>query len=112
MASLRSLARLSSVPRSSFSKANVSRTIVQSKRHASFYNSDVAGLNGEEAEVCYLRYRVLFQPIDDLQFRNVVTEFAQREIAPQAAEIDKTNTFPSVNSHTFLFAVLISNLVT
>ncbi|KIJ69158.1 hypothetical protein HYDPIDRAFT_79452 [Hydnomerulius pinastri MD-312] len=47
------------------------------QRHASTYNIEVAGLNEEQAE-----------------FRNAVTEFAQREIAPRAAEIDRTNTFP------------------
>ncbi|KAM6500411.1 isovaleryl-CoA-dehydrogenase [Amanita muscaria] len=50
---------------------------VQQTRHASFYNSDVAGLTGEEAE-----------------FRNAVNDFAQREIAPLAAEIDKNNAAP------------------
>lgn len=44
----------------------------------STYNADVAGLTDEEIE-----------------FRNAVTEFAEKEIAPRAAEIDKTNTFPS-----------------
>ncbi|KAF8891188.1 acyl-CoA dehydrogenase NM domain-like protein [Infundibulicybe gibba] len=52
-------------------------TLRQFRRHASFYNTDVAGLSEEEAE-----------------FRNAVTEFAQKEVAPRAAEIDKTNTFP------------------
>nr|GAT50703.1 isovaleryl-CoA dehydrogenase [Mycena chlorophos] len=45
---------------------------------ASFYNSDVAGLSDEEHE-----------------FRMAVNEFADKEVAPRAAEIDKTNTFPS-----------------
>ncbi|KAF9227733.1 acyl-CoA dehydrogenase NM domain-like protein [Gyrodon lividus] len=52
-------------------------SLARSGRHASTYNLDVAGLNEEQAE-----------------FRNAVTEFAQREIAPRAAEIDRTNTFP------------------
>ncbi|KAF8517589.1 acyl-CoA dehydrogenase NM domain-like protein [Hysterangium stoloniferum] len=47
------------------------------RRHASFYNSDVAGLTEEQTE-----------------FRNAVTEFAQREVAPRAADIDKSNNFP------------------
>ncbi|CAA7271605.1 unnamed protein product [Cyclocybe aegerita] len=47
-------------------------------RNASFYNADVAGLTEEETE-----------------FRDAVTEFAQKEIAPRAAETDKTNTFPA-----------------
>ncbi|KAN0077131.1 Acyl-CoA dehydrogenase/oxidase, N-terminal and middle domain containing protein [Tylopilus felleus] len=47
------------------------------RRHASTYNTDIAGLTEEQAE-----------------FRNAVSEFAQREIAPRAAEIDRTNTFP------------------
>ncbi|TFK30039.1 isovaleryl-CoA dehydrogenase [Coprinopsis marcescibilis] len=48
------------------------------RRRVSTYNTDVAGLTEDEVE-----------------FRNAVTEFAQKEIAPRAAEIDKTNTFPS-----------------
>ncbi|KAF4615100.1 hypothetical protein D9613_003136 [Agrocybe pediades] len=48
------------------------------KRNASFYNADVAGLTEEEAE-----------------FRNAVVDFAQKEVAPRAAEVDKTNTFPA-----------------
>ncbi|TFK42476.1 acyl-CoA dehydrogenase/oxidase [Crucibulum laeve] len=51
---------------------------VVSRRGVSFYNADVAGLTEEETE-----------------FRNAVTEFAEKEVAPRAAEIDKTNTFPS-----------------
>ncbi|KAF8636653.1 hypothetical protein AX17_003460 [Amanita inopinata Kibby_2008] len=54
------------------------RSFLQQRRHASFYNSDVAGLSDEETE-----------------FRNAVTDFAQREIAPRAADIDKNNAFPS-----------------
>ncbi|KAJ6502029.1 isovaleryl-CoA-dehydrogenase [Mycena sanguinolenta] len=48
------------------------------RRHASYYNVEVAGLTDEEAE-----------------FRNAVNEFADKEIAPRAAEIDKSNNFPS-----------------
>ncbi|KAJ7805634.1 isovaleryl-CoA-dehydrogenase [Mycena olivaceomarginata] len=48
------------------------------RRHASFYNVEVAGLTDEETE-----------------FRNAVNEFADKEIAPRAAEIDKSNNFPS-----------------
>ncbi|KAJ7024286.1 isovaleryl-CoA-dehydrogenase [Mycena alexandri] len=47
------------------------------RRNASFYNVEVAGLTDEEAE-----------------FRNAVDEFASKEVAPRAAEIDKSNTFP------------------
>ncbi|KIK98094.1 hypothetical protein PAXRUDRAFT_134933 [Paxillus rubicundulus Ve08.2h10] len=47
------------------------------RRHGSTYNLEIAGLSEEQAE-----------------FRNAVAEFAQREIAPRAAEIDRTNTFP------------------
>ncbi|KAJ7735245.1 acyl-CoA dehydrogenase NM domain-like protein [Mycena maculata] len=49
-----------------------------SRRNASFYNVEVAGLTDEEAE-----------------FRNAVNEFADKEVAPRAAEIDKSNNFPS-----------------
>jgi len=31
------------------------------------------------------------------QFRNAVVDFAQREVAPRAAEIDKTNISPLVS---------------
>jgi len=48
------------------------------RRTISTYNSDVAGLTEEEAE-----------------FRNAVNDFAQKEIAPRAEEVDKTNTFPA-----------------
>ncbi|KAL4067781.1 acyl-CoA dehydrogenase/oxidase [Scleroderma yunnanense] len=47
-------------------------------RNASTYNVDIAGLTEEQAE-----------------FRNAVSEFAQRELSPRAAEIDRTNTFPA-----------------
>ncbi|KAG6833670.1 hypothetical protein H0H87_002866 [Tephrocybe sp. NHM501043] len=50
------------------------------RRNASTYNTNVAGLNEEETE-----------------FRNAVVEFAQKEVAPRAAEIDKTNAFPAVS---------------
>ncbi|THH16636.1 hypothetical protein EW146_g4036 [Bondarzewia mesenterica] len=46
-------------------------------RNASTYNTDVAGLTDEQTE-----------------FRNAVAEFAQREVAPRAAEIDRSNNFP------------------
>ncbi|KAF8911031.1 acyl-CoA dehydrogenase NM domain-like protein [Gymnopilus junonius] len=48
------------------------------RRYASFYNTDVAGLSEEEAE-----------------FRNAAVEFAQKEVAPRAEEVDKTNNFPA-----------------
>ncbi|KAJ6531614.1 acyl-CoA dehydrogenase NM domain-like protein [Mycena vulgaris] len=51
---------------------------IASRRHASFYNVEIAGLTDEEAE-----------------FRNAVNEFADKEVAPRAAEIDKSNNFPS-----------------
>ncbi|KAF5315778.1 hypothetical protein D9611_004802 [Ephemerocybe angulata] len=54
------------------------KSAVSQKRFVSNYNVDVAGLTDEEIE-----------------FRNAVTDFAEKEIAPRAAEIDKTNTFPS-----------------
>ncbi|KAA1469368.1 acyl-CoA dehydrogenase NM domain-like protein [Dentipellis sp. KUC8613] len=48
------------------------------RRHASsFYNTAIAGLTSEQQE-----------------FRNAVSEFAQREVAPRAADIDKSNNFP------------------
>ncbi|KAG8985757.1 hypothetical protein FRB95_004256 [Tulasnella sp. JGI-2019a] len=50
---------------------------VSGRRHASFYNTDVAGLTE-----------------DQMEFRNAVADFAQKEIAPRAAEIDRTNESP------------------
>jgi len=49
------------------------------QRFASSYDADIAGLTGEEAE-----------------FRDAVTQFAEKEVSPRAAEIDKSNNFPSV----------------
>jgi len=77
MAAIRLLARTSlygSRPRS----LAAAGSSVLGRRHASFYNNDLAGLTDEQAE-----------------FRNAVTEFAQKEIAPRAAEIDRTNNSPS-----------------
>ncbi|KAJ7286355.1 acyl-CoA dehydrogenase NM domain-like protein [Mycena rebaudengoi] len=48
------------------------------RRHASFYNTDIAGLTDEGSGS-----------------ENAVTEFAEKEVAPRAAEIDKSNNFPS-----------------
>ncbi|KAJ7766757.1 acyl-CoA dehydrogenase NM domain-like protein [Mycena metata] len=67
MASLRAISRRAHCVLPSFT----------ARRNASFYNVEVAGLTDEEAE-----------------FRNAVDEFASKEVAPRAAEIDKSNTFP------------------
>ncbi|KAF9013930.1 acyl-CoA dehydrogenase NM domain-like protein [Cyathus striatus] len=77
MASLRAVTR----PTRSFASSKLrtpalART-AHLQRNASFYNSDVAGLSDEESE-----------------FRNAIVDFAQREVASRAAEIDKSNTFP------------------
>ncbi|KAH8099545.1 acyl-CoA dehydrogenase NM domain-like protein [Cristinia sonorae] len=48
------------------------------RRSASQYNAELAGLTEAQAE-----------------FRNAVTEFAQKEVAPLAAEVDKSNNFPA-----------------
>ncbi|TEB36428.1 acyl-CoA dehydrogenase NM domain-like protein [Coprinellus micaceus] len=58
--------------------SNLLRSGVVQRRFASSYNVDVAGLTEEEAE-----------------FRNAVVDFAEREIAQRASEIDRANTFPS-----------------
>ncbi|KAG8929134.1 hypothetical protein FRC02_005971 [Tulasnella sp. 418] len=55
---------------------------VSNKRFASFYNAEVAGLTDDQVE-----------------FRSAIADFAQKEIAPRAAEIDKTNTFPMISRH-------------
>lgn len=56
----------------------ITTTISQVSRQISTYNVDIAGLTEEQAE-----------------FRNAVAEFAERELAPRAAQIDKSNNFPS-----------------
>ncbi|WVQ87487.1 hypothetical protein IAS59_001212 [Cryptococcus gattii] len=53
------------------------RPCLGTRRRYSSYNSAVAGLTEAQEE-----------------FRNVVQHFAQKEIAPRAAEIDKTNKLP------------------
>ncbi|KAG9080367.1 hypothetical protein FRC06_006674, partial [Ceratobasidium sp. 370] len=60
-----------------FSSALTTRFGASVRRASTFYNVSVAGLTDEEAE-----------------FRNAVHDFAQREVAPRAAEIDKTNQSP------------------
>ncbi|KAG5354061.1 hypothetical protein C0989_009759 [Termitomyces sp. Mn162] len=67
---------------------------VSLRRYASTYNNDVAGLSEEEAE-----------------FRNAVVEFAQKEVAPRAAEIDKTNTFPAVSVAVFQRLLLLTIVI-
>ncbi|KAK7694010.1 hypothetical protein QCA50_003586 [Cerrena zonata] len=57
---------------------NAIRSQLAQRRHASFYNANIAGLTEEQAE-----------------FRNAVTEFAEKEVAPRAADIDRSNNFPS-----------------
>lgn len=64
MSFLRVLRRLPIAPRSGV-------------RAYSGFNHDLAGLTEDQAEL-----------------RSVVETFAQKEIAPRAAEIDKTNEFP------------------
>ncbi|TFL07288.1 acyl-CoA dehydrogenase/oxidase [Pterulicium gracile] len=68
-----------------FSKAAGSRltslrqsTSLLHRRNASLYNTEIAGLTEDQAE-----------------FRNAVIEFAEKEVAPRAAEIDRTNNFPA-----------------
>ncbi|KAH7915303.1 acyl-CoA dehydrogenase/oxidase [Hygrophoropsis aurantiaca] len=68
----------SSVVRSLRHVRPVPLSLPQPRRHVSTYNNDIAGLTEEQSE-----------------FRNAVSEFAQREIAPRAAEIDRSNNFPS-----------------
>ncbi|CAE7221052.1 unnamed protein product [Rhizoctonia solani] len=58
-------------------RSRLSSSLSSVRRASTFYNASVAGLTDEEAE-----------------FRNAVHDFAQKEIAPRAAEIDRTNTSP------------------
>jgi isovaleryl-CoA dehydrogenase len=72
------------------------RTVSQ-RRHASFYNTDISGLTEEQEEVRL--HQLVGNPLHAkyrFKFRNAVEEFAQREVAPRAAEIDRSNNFPSV----------------
>ena len=54
----------------------------------------------EQVEVrsCIMPAYSISYPESDEKFRNAVADFAERAIAPRAAEIDKTNTFPIVSS--------------
>ncbi|CCL99273.1 uncharacterized protein FIBRA_01288 [Fibroporia radiculosa] len=54
------------------------QSFVEQRRNASHYNADIAGLSEEQAE-----------------FRDAVADFAEREVAPRAAEIDRSNNFPT-----------------
>jgi len=67
----RSVSRLSTRPATTALRPAVQR------RSVSTYNTEVSGLTDEE-----------------LEFRTAVADFAQKEVAPRAEEIDKTNTFP------------------
>ncbi|KAK4686481.1 isovaleryl-CoA dehydrogenase, partial [Tremellales sp. Uapishka_1] len=59
-------------------KTTLPRLVKTPCRPYSSYNSAIAGLTTEQEE-----------------FRQVVSDFAQKEIAPRAAEIDKTNKMPA-----------------
>jgi isovaleryl-CoA dehydrogenase len=65
------------------------------QRFASSYDADIAGLTEDEAEVTLLLLSGIFTKLVN-QFRDAVTQFAEKEISPRAAEIDKSNNFPSV----------------
>ncbi|KZT39229.1 acyl-CoA dehydrogenase NM domain-like protein [Sistotremastrum suecicum HHB10207 ss-3] len=54
-----------------------SSAVVGKRLYATHYNADIAGLTEEQAE-----------------FRNAVSEFAAKELAPRAADIDRSNDFP------------------
>ncbi|KIY71026.1 isovaleryl-CoA dehydrogenase [Cylindrobasidium torrendii FP15055 ss-10] len=73
MISIRALARRPTFLANSTRK----HVVLGGLRRASYYHADVAGLNEEEME-----------------FRTAVTDFAQKEIAPIAADIDSNNTCP------------------
>lgn len=75
MSSLRTLARLARTTQRTPSVRP--RCTLLQVRHASYYNADVAGLTNDES-----------------LFRTAVIEFAEKEVAPRASEIDKMNTFP------------------
>ena len=102
-------ARPRAVVAAAFAHAHAHRS---QRRNAStsFYNTDVAGLTEEQAEVrcpnSPAQYMGAWKlTVLDLlcvwhaQFRNAVEEFAEKEVAPRAAEIDRTNNFPPVRIH-------------
>lgn len=78
--------------------------VAAQRRHVSHYNTDVAGLTEDQAEVRSYRPScsgVTGRPDTDsvcMQFRNAVQEFAEKEVAPRAAKIDRSNTFPMVSA--------------
>jgi hypothetical protein len=79
---------------------------VHQLRSISTYNADIAGLTDEQAEASCNPIVCISHDLTTnflhMKFRNAVTEFAEREIAPRAAEIDKSNNFPSVYFQTSL----------
>lgn len=78
--STRSLARRLRAPAYALRAHEKGTGPLSTRRYASsLYNAPIAGLTDEQN-----------------QFRNAVHEFAQREIAPRAADIDKSNNFPAV----------------
>lgn len=58
-------------------RRQIIRASCSSKRHVSFYNSSLAGLTDDQAEL-----------------REAVSSWAQKEVAPRAHEIDKENKSP------------------
>ena len=65
------------------------------QRFASSYDADIAGLTEEEAEVTPQLISGILTKLG-IQFRDAVAQFAEKEVSPRAAEIDKSNNFPSV----------------
>lgn len=81
-------------------KLNVGMQTRHARLYAS-YNAAVAGLTPEQQEVSHVFINHGLSSIDTydtMQFRQVVADFAQKEIAPRAADIDKTNRMPEVGS--------------
>ena len=71
------------------------------RRLVSHYNVNLAGLTEEQAEVRAASPLCNFELTPQRpcipKFREAVHQFAEKEITPRAAEIDRTNTFPMVS---------------
>jgi hypothetical protein len=70
--------------------------LILQRRNLSFYNSDIAALTGDQAEVSTYPDALELESDVYSKFRNAVLDFSQREVAPRAAEIDRSNNSPSV----------------
>ena len=78
--------------------------MIRSGLNARSSGKTLAGLTEEQAEVSFLCSAThSLAVLTVCQFREAVTQFAEKEVAPRAAEIDKSNNFPSVRASNVRF---------